>query len=50
MDHKELVEKAKEAIDSVFGDTSVSPEQTADSLQELVEEIEMKLSSLPQDA
>lgn len=42
-----LVAKAKEAIDAVFTDTSVKPEETRERLQELAEEIGMMLETLP---
>lgn len=44
--HQALVEKAKEAIDAVFSDQSVSVITTADSLLDLKTEIEVKLESL----
>ena len=44
--HHELILQAKVAIDKVFGDTSVGKEDTAASLKELVEEIEVMLDKL----
>ena len=41
-----LMEKAKQAIDKVFSDTSVSVDETKDRLQELIEELQIKLESL----
>ena len=46
MNHMQLMENAKIAIDKVFGDHSVPPSDTRESLQELMEEIEMKLETL----
>ena len=47
MTHEQLVTAAKTAIDRVFSDTTVSPEETRQSLEELQEEIAVKLSTLP---
>jgi hypothetical protein len=44
--HDELVEAAKQAINAVFGDMSVSRKQTKDSLKELRDEIEIILDTL----
>ena len=41
-----LMQKAKEAIQEVFGDTSVSPTQTASRLRGLIEEIEEMIDSM----
>jgi len=49
MDHMELVSKAELAIGMVFGDTSVSPETTKDSLENLLVIIEEKLACLEDD-
>lgn len=49
MNHLELVEKAKAAIDAVMSDTSVSPQKTRDSLEELAAEIEIKIEALDGD-
>jgi hypothetical protein len=46
MDHVELVARAKAAIDKVFSDRSVTQEETATSLVELKDEIEMMLDTL----
>jgi len=46
MEHKQLVEQAGKAIRAVFGDTSVDQQTTRDSLEELVEEIEVMLDTL----
>ncbi len=45
-DTLELKERALEAIDKLFSDTSVSQDQTRELLEEIVEEIELKLSTL----
>ena len=42
--------KAKEAIDDLFGDTSVPRSQTKDELEELFADIEGMLDSLNDDA
>jgi hypothetical protein len=39
IDHEELVERAKQAINAVFGDTSVDRRQTRESLKDLKDEI-----------
>lgn len=46
MNHIELVESAKEAIDKVYSDTSVDKETTIDSLKELQDAIDEKLDVL----
>lgn len=46
MNHMQLMENAKIAIDKVFGDTSVPQSTTRESLEELRDEIEMKLESI----
>ncbi len=43
----EKLKQAEKAIDAIFGDTSVSPEQTRDDLESLRDKIEMLLESLP---
>lgn len=49
MTHDELVKRAKQAIEAVFADRSVSPEETRESLEELQGEIEIWVDSLPSD-
>lgn len=44
-----LVDAAKAAIDEVFGDTSVSKEQTLDRMQELSSHIENSIECLRED-
>jgi hypothetical protein len=44
--HHNLLEKAREAIDAVFRDTSVSQADTKASLQELADDIQMKIDTL----
>ena len=39
MSHKILLEEAKTAIDNLYGDSSVSRQQTLESLEELEEKI-----------
>lgn len=46
MDHEELVEKAKDAINKVFGDQSVSRRETKESLKDLRDEIDILLDTL----
>lgn len=46
MEHEELVEKAKEAINRVFSDQSVSKDITRSSLDELAGEIDTYLDTL----
>ena len=46
VDHDELVEAAKQAINSVFGDTSVDRSQTKESLKDLKDEIDILLDTL----
>ena len=43
-----LYEEALDAIRRVFGDTSVSAQETRQSLEGLVSEIEMMIDSLPE--
>lgn len=45
-DIMQLKEAALEAIDKLFSDTSVTQHETRELLEEIVEEIEMKLESL----
>jgi uncharacterized protein (UPF0147 family) len=40
------LELAKQAIENLFGDTSVSAAETLDALQELSEDLEMKMDAL----
>lgn len=44
--HDKLKSKAKAAIEELFSDTSVSQEKSADSLQELIEDMQMMIESL----
>jgi hypothetical protein len=46
MNHDEKLEAAKEAINKVFGDTSVGRETTKKSLEELIGDIEAMLDTL----
>ena len=45
-EHDELYDKAVEAITLLFSDTSVSKQETASSLNGLIEEIGIMLDSL----
>jgi hypothetical protein len=49
LNHESLVEVAKEAINAVFSDTSVSNSQTRESLLELIEEINSALEAMDVD-
>lgn len=44
--HKMLYDNAMKAIDKIFPDTSVPKEKTAESLRELIAEIEGMLESI----
>ena len=46
MNHEELVEEAKKAINRVFGDTTVDRQTTKEDLKDLVDEIEIMLETL----
>lgn len=46
MSHDDLVEQAKDAINKVFGDTSVPRDQTRESLREIAGEIDIMLDTL----
>ena len=46
MDHNELLNLAKHAIDVVFSDRSVSRQQTRDSLEILQEELTVLIESV----
>jgi hypothetical protein len=47
--HESLVEAASVAIENVFGDTSVDAGQMRTSLEELRDEIDEKLDTLPEE-
>ena len=49
MSHENLCEKAKEAIQAIHSDTSVSLEQTLDSLEELRGEIDILIDAVETD-
>ena len=46
MEHKELVKKAIEAINDVFTDNSVSPEETVESLRSLKAEVQLLIETM----
>lgn len=48
--HDELVEQARDSIDAVFGDSSVTREETIDALGELIGHAQMLVSALFEDA
>ncbi|TAK59477.1 hypothetical protein [Methylobacter sp.] len=45
----DVEQAATDAIDAVFSDTSVSPDETLERLKELRSDIEMKMHCLEQD-
>ena len=49
MTHRNLVDRAVAAIGDVFSDTSVGPETTLGDLNELIEEIEMRMEAIKSD-
>ena len=49
MSHRDKVKAALDAIDEVFSDTSVSQQETLDSLSELAEDIEMRIGAIEYD-
>lgn len=49
MNHDELKEKALKAVNAVFGDTSVSQQQTLDSLEEIASEIDTLATGIRAD-
>jgi len=46
---KEKVDEAREAISRVFGDTSVSQEETLDAMQELEDYVTSNIDALKED-
>lgn len=46
MDTEELLEAAKDAASAVFNDTSVSPSETRANLKDLIELIQVMISTL----
>ena len=46
MAHEKLKQDALDAIDKLHSDTSVSPETTLDSLEEVMEHLEMSIDAL----
>lgn len=48
MSNEELYEKAKETVNDLFSDQSVSVEETRINMNTLVEEIETLISTLPE--
>ena len=49
MTRKQLIERAKVAIDSVFKDRSVSAEQAVEELEEIKEHVEEYVAAVKQD-
>ncbi len=49
MSHAELVKAAKDAIEALFADRSVSPEQSADDLEELAADIDSMIDAIKAD-
>jgi len=48
-EHEKKLEAARVAIDRLFGDASVSPEETRESLKDLRDHIDIQLAALPQE-
>jgi hypothetical protein len=48
-EHERLFWMAKEAIDAVFSDTSVSPQGTIDALQDLCDHCQMSIDAIECD-
>lgn len=48
--HETLVKQAKDAVDSLFSDTSVPQSQTRQSMRDLILEMEEMLSTLDEEA
>lgn len=48
-DLDELTVEVREALEEMFGDTSVSPEETAHCLRYVIDECNMYLEALKQD-
>jgi len=46
MDSEEILEAAKDAASAVFNDTSVSPSETRTNLKDLIEHIQVMISTL----
>lgn len=49
MTHDELLEDAKKAISAVFGDRSVSPRTTIESLENMASDIDSMVDALEND-
>lgn len=49
MSHQARIKDAQEALEAVFGDRSVEPETTAESLELLQGDVEMMLEALDDD-
>ncbi len=49
MTHRNLVDRALEAVSNVFSDTSVGPEMTRDDLRGLIDEIEIMIEAIEDD-
>lgn len=47
--HKRFLAAAAAALENLFGDVSVPPEKTIESLLSLVDNIEMKVKSIKRD-
>ena len=47
--HATLLEKARQAISELHGDTSVGMQQTVDSLTELADDLELKIDTLQEE-
>ena len=49
MENDELYDKTMEAINELFGDTSVSSEETRSRLKGLIDDIQELISTLPEE-
>ena len=49
MDHKERVEKAKRAIETVFSDVSVTKTEMRESLRDIISHAEVMIEALGED-
>lgn len=47
--HDDLVKAARDAINAVFGDRSVPPETTVESLEDLAADIEANVTAIEDD-
>ena len=48
-DHMELIHNAKVAIERIYSDTVVTREETIDSLYEIMEDIDQRITTLQEE-